>query len=141
MSSIGPVSEWASTLANHRNWVKGWIANEQTAAQFDTDWSTKLQVVAAVAGQLELDATSAWQALGVVFGDALSLATGLPWGEVTDQYGTDPCIVVNAAKDALAFPLTMLSKRAEKGERLDQEMIFRLFQQVVDNTQQLAVGP
>jgi hypothetical protein len=35
----------------------------------------------------------------------------------------------------------MLSKRAEKGERLDQEMIFGLFQQVVDNTQQVAVGP
>ena len=140
-TSIGPVTEWAETLEGRRDWVKGWIADEATAAQFDTDVGVKLSIVIAVAGELELDNTPAWQALGIVFGDALGLATGLPWGEITDEYGTDPCLVVNAANNAVVFPMTMLSKRAEQGQRSDREAILDLFQQVANRVQELAAQP
>jgi hypothetical protein len=132
VKNIGPVHGWAETLEGHRNWVKGWIADEATAAQFDSDAGAKLKTVIAVAQALELDNTPAWQALGVVFGDALSLVTGFPWGEITDEYGTDPCLVANAASETVVFPMTMLSKRAEQGQRPDREMILHLFQQVVN---------
>ncbi|MDR0366476.1 MAG: DUF3806 domain-containing protein [Bifidobacteriaceae bacterium] len=137
-ASIGPVSEWTETLESRRNWVKGWIPDEATAAQFDTDPRVKMNILIAVAEELELDNTPAWQALGIVFGDALSLVTGLPWGEITDEYGTDPCLVANAAKNAVVFPMTMLSKRAEQGQRPDRETILNLFQQAANQAQELA---
>lgn len=127
---IGPVSEWADTLANHRQWVRGLIANPDTATAFDTDVDTKLAVVVAVAQQLDLENTMGWQALGVVFGDAIAVATGLPWGEITDEYGTDPCLVADARSYSVVFPLTMLSKRAEQGERPDPVSIQNLFDDV-----------
>lgn len=55
---IGQVSEWADTLENHRQWVRGLIANPGTAAAFDTDVDTKLAVVGAVAQQLDLENTT-----------------------------------------------------------------------------------
>lgn len=65
-----------------------------------------------------------------MFGDALGMAVGLPWGEITDEYGTNPCLVADARTDSVVFPLTMLSKRAERGERLDPVSIRNLFDDV-----------
>ncbi|MDR2565282.1 MAG: DUF3806 domain-containing protein [Bifidobacteriaceae bacterium] len=138
MTTIGPVEQWAHALDQHREWVRGWISDSETAARFDSDWGTKLQVVSAVAANLDAGDTTAWQALGVVFGDALALATDLPWGEVTDEYGTDPGIVANADMNAVVFPLTMLSKRAERGDPPDRDAILSLFQQVAAKAQELA---
>jgi len=117
--------------------VRGWIANPKQREQFETDWNTKIHVVCAVGSQLDLDDTSGWQALGVVFGDALSMVTGYPWAELTDEYGTAPCLVINAAAEAALFPLTMLSKRAEGGECPDTDVIADLFQHAIDHGRQV----
>jgi hypothetical protein len=127
-SSIGPVAEWAQTLTNHRQWVKSCIADEATAASFDSDTAVKLHTVISVAAALSPDNITGWQALGVVFGDVLSEVVGLPWGEIADEYGTDPCLVISAANDAVVFPMTMLSKRVERGEAIGRETITQLLQ-------------
>lgn len=138
MTAIGPLSAWAETIESHRAWVRGSISDAATAAQYEVDWKTKLDVIALVAARLDPANARAWQALGIAFGDALCLATGFHWGEVTDEYGTDPVIVINAAAHACAFPMTMLSKRAEQGAPPDRETIRFLFDQVVHQARELA---
>ena len=71
------------------------------------------------------------QCLGVAFGDVLASDVPLRWVMVTDEFGTDPTlrfkdtsIQVNA--------LTMISKRVEKGERVDLAALVRI------NREQLA---
>jgi hypothetical protein len=57
------------------------------------------------------------QSLGIVFGDALiATIAGLRWYEVSDAWGTDPAIFYKDTSWQLN-PLTMISKRVERGER------------------------
>ena len=128
-STLAPLSTWADTLQRHREWVRGCIVDPALAERYDVDAQTKVGVVVAVAAQLDLADTAAWQALGVALGDAMSLATGFPWMEITDRYGTDPCLVADVERRATVFPLTMLSKRAENGDRPDEELIRMMFHQ------------
>jgi hypothetical protein len=63
------------------------------------------------------------QCMGIVLGDALVQHCGTEWRAVEDEHGRDPCVQVPGTTIIL-FPLTMISKRVEKGERVD---IFALF--------------
>jgi hypothetical protein len=63
------------------------------------------------------------QCMGIVFGDALVQYSGAEWRAVEDQYGRDPCVQIPGSTDIL-FPLTMISKRIEKGEAPD---VFDMF--------------
>ena len=67
------------------------------------------------------------QCMGIIFGDALVQHCGVEWRVVEDQYGRDPCVQVPGSTVVL-FPLTMVSKRIEKGETVD---VFDLFNQTV----------
>ena len=69
------------------------------------------------------------QSLGVVFGDVVAAETGLHWVMVTDEYGTDPTLV--RGKSSLQVnTLTMISKRVERGEKID---VGDLFTRVADS--------
>ena len=63
------------------------------------------------------------QCMGIVLGDALVLHCGVEWRAVEDQYGRDPCVQIPGSTVVL-FPLTMISKRVEKGEAVD---VFEVF--------------
>jgi len=69
------------------------------------------------------DQTYELQCLGVVLGDAFVLELGMEWVTVTDEYGCDPALRVPTTS-ILLFPLTMISKRIERGETVD---VFDLF--------------
>jgi hypothetical protein len=73
------------------------------------------------------------QCLGIVFGDALVQECGVEWRAVEDQYGRDPCLQILGSTVVL-FPLTMLSKRVEKGEPVD---VFDLFNYTVAKIEEL----
>lgn len=65
------------------------------------------------------DDTWEWQALGIVFGDALAGSMpDLAWCEVTDEYGTDPTLRFKQTTLQINA-MTMLSKRAEDGKEID----------------------
>ncbi len=69
------------------------------------------------------------QSLGVVFGDVLAGEFGLHWVMMTDEYGTDPTL--RYEKSSLNInALTMISKRVERGDKLDVQ---RLYDQVRDS--------
>lgn len=67
------------------------------------------------------------QSLGVVFGDALvKYVSGLSWGEVTDEFGTDPTLRYSTSAKATSLQinaLTLISKRIEKGEKVNVQEI------------------
>jgi hypothetical protein len=63
------------------------------------------------------------QSLGIVFGDVLAKELGLHWAIITDEYGTDPTL--RFENTSINFnALTMISKRVERGEKVDVEDLF-----------------
>lgn len=65
------------------------------------------------------------QCMGIVLGDALVQHCGVEWRAVEHEGGRDPCVQVPGTTIVL-FPLTMISKRVERGEQVD---VFGLFNQ------------
>jgi Domain of unknown function (DUF3806) len=64
------------------------------------------------------------QCLGITLGDALVQELGMEWVMVEDDYGRDPAIRLPGTTVVL-FPLTMISKRVERGETVDIMELFR----------------
>ena len=63
-------------------------------------------------------------ALGLTLGRIfLSQFEGFDWWMVQDQYGRDPGLRYRETR-LIIFPMTMLSKRVERGEPLDVESLF-----------------
>lgn len=56
------------------------------------------------------------QSLGLVLGDVFAHDLGLHWVMVEDQYGRDPALQLGSSS-VLLFPMTMISKRVERGEK------------------------
>jgi hypothetical protein len=68
---------------------------------------------------IPVDKTWEWQAVGIVFGDAVADAIpGLRWQEVTDAYGTDPTLRYESTS-LQVNAMTMISKRIEDGKEVD----------------------
>jgi hypothetical protein len=73
------------------------------------------------------------QCMGIVLGDALVQHCGVEWRTVEDKYGRDPCVQI-AGSSVVLFPLTMISKRVEKGQAVD---VFDLFNHTGAKIQEL----
>lgn len=58
------------------------------------------------------------QCLGIVLGDVFVQDAGFHWIMVEDEHGRDPAIKFQDTS-VLLFPLTMISKRIERGETVD----------------------
>jgi hypothetical protein len=63
------------------------------------------------------------QSMGIVLGDTFVQEMGFHWVIVEDEYGRDPAIKYKETSIIL-YPLTMISKRIEKGESVD---VFEMF--------------
>lgn len=73
------------------------------------------------------------QSLGVVFGDVFVTDMGFHWVMVEDQHGKDPAIRYKETS-ILLFPLTVISKRVEKGEEVD---VFELYNGIAHEVEEL----
>lgn len=58
------------------------------------------------------------QSMGIVLGDVFVQDMGFKWVIVQDSLGRDPALQYRDSK-VLLFPLTMISKRIERGEEVD----------------------
>ena len=67
-------------------------------------------------------------------GDALAQRLGLRWVTVEDEYGRDPALKLDGTS-VVTFPLTAISKRAERGERID---VYALFESACSSIGQAA---
>ena len=66
------------------------------------------------------------QSMGIVLGDVFVQDIGFSWVMVEDEYGRDPALKYQETSIIL-FPLTMISKRVERGEQVD---VFDLYNSV-----------
>jgi len=73
---------------------------------------------------IEPDETWKLQSLGISFGDALVQELKMEWVTVQDEYGRDPAIR-DPGTTILLFPLTTISKRIERAEKVDVRQLFK----------------
>ena len=114
----------AARLAEQRALCEAYLADEQSRANYATA-AGKLGLVRALLahGVFRPDQTYELQSLGVVLGDAFVQELGMRWVAVEDEYGRDPALQLPGTS-VLLYPLTMISKRVERGEAVD---VFELF--------------
>jgi len=73
------------------------------------------------------------QSMGVVFGDVLAHELGLRWVMITDEYGTDPTLLLPGTSEPQCFfnALTMISKRVEQGRDSNVTWLFGVMEDQV----------
>jgi len=118
-------SEDSQRLLNQRGVIERYLGDGESNHQKYQTAAGKLGLLRALldADVFSPSQTYELQCLGIVFGDALVQECGVEWRAVEDQFGRDPCVVIPGTT-LVVFPLTMISKRIEKGGRVD---VFDLF--------------
>jgi hypothetical protein len=121
IEALGP--DEASHVERQRTWVRDHYEPD-ARHQYETV-AGKLRLLDTVVRSNWIEPTETWklQSLGVTLGDALAQQMGLSWVAVEDRHGRDPALRYQNTS-VVVFPLTMISKRIERGETVD---IFALF--------------
>ena len=121
---IEPLSQDdAAHIERQRSWVRDHYS-PATRAQYES-LEGKLTLLETIVKEGWIEPHETWklQSLGITFGDALAQETGLSWVTVEDQYGRDPALH-EPGTSILAFPLTAISKRVERGETVSVRDLF-----------------
>ena len=113
-----PSHEELLRIEAQRSWVRDHF-DPDTRTQYETV-DGKLKLLDAILSQdwIRPDETVKLQCLGIAFGDILVQDLGLRWITVEDEYGRDPALRLDGSS-VLVFPLTTISKRIERGEKVD----------------------
>jgi len=111
-------------LADQRAIIEKFLGDEDSKNKYKTA-AGKLGTIRAVlhASVFKRDQTYELQCLGIVLGDAFVQELGMEWVIVEDEHGRDPAVRMPNTSIIL-YPLTMVSKRVERGEQVD---VFELF--------------
>ena len=109
-----------------RDWVRNHY-NADSLVKYDSfDGKLELLDIIIKSNWIQKDEKYKLQCLGITIGDALVQALNFTWVEVEDEYGTDPALKLGDSS-LILFPLTMISKRIEKDEKVD---VFELFEKI-----------
>jgi hypothetical protein len=121
-------------LRKQRAVVEKYLGDEDSMRKYKTA-AGKLGTIRAVlqAGIFKPTQTYELQCLGVVLGDALVQEMGMEWIIVQDERGRDPAVRL-LRTTIILFPLTMISKRLERGEQVD---VFALFNTIAAHVEDL----
>lgn len=111
-------------LREQRAVVEKFLADDASRQKYQTA-AGKLGTIRAVlqANVFKPNQTYELQCLGIVLGDAFVQELKMEWVMVEHQHGRDPAVRLPGTTIIL-FPLTMISKRIERGEQVD---VFQLF--------------
>lgn len=110
-------------VESQRNWVRGHFSPEAQALYEVLPEKLRLLDTIIKSKWIAPNETYKLQCLGVTLGDAFVQKLGLEWIAVEDEYGRDPAVRLKGTSIIL-FPLTMISKRIEKGENVDVHDLF-----------------
>jgi hypothetical protein len=112
-------SEDRDRLDQQRAVVERYLADDESRRKYETP-AGKLGTLRALlnAKAFGPDQTYELQCMGIVLGDVFVQDMGFRWIMVEDQYGLDPAIKYKETSIIL-YPLTMISKRVERGEQVD----------------------
>jgi Domain of unknown function (DUF3806) len=121
-------------LRDQRAVVERYLRDEDSKRKYRTA-PGKLGTIRAVlkAGALKPEQTYELRCLGTVLGDAFVQELGMEWVIAEDEHGRDPAVRLPGTS-ILAFPLTMISKRMERGDTVD---VFDLFNGVAAQVEKL----
>ena len=121
-------------LAKQRATVEKYLGDETSKKNYNTA-AGKLGLLRALLEQRVFKPTQTYelQCMGVVLGDAFAQELKMEWVMVSDSYGRDPALRVPKTS-IIIYPLTMISKRVEKNEKLD---VFDLFNGVANQVETL----
>jgi len=121
-------------LSAQRARVEKYLADDASRKNYATA-PGKLGLLQALIEQRVFKPTQTYelQCMGVVLGDALVQQLKLEWVMVEDSFGRDPAVRA-PKRSIIVFPLTMISKRIERGEAVD---VFALFNRVADDIERL----
>jgi hypothetical protein len=109
-----------------RDWVRNHYDSDSLAKYDSFDGKLELLDIIIKSNWIEKDEKYKLQCLGITIGDTLVQGLNFTWIEVEDEYGTDPALKLDDTS-LILFPLTMISKRIEKNEKVD---VFELFEKV-----------
>jgi hypothetical protein len=129
-----PSYEEAERIEAQRRWVREHFDEDARHLYEHRDEKLRLLQTILDAGWIDASETVKLQCLGITLGDALVQELGLEWIMVEDEYGRDPAIR-KPGTTVMAFPLTMISKRIERGEAV---VVRDLFDGVVDHVRRMA---
>jgi uncharacterized protein DUF3806 len=131
---IRPLSAMdTSRLESQRSWVRNHY-DPEARHQYDT-LEGKLRLLETILREnwIRPSEASKLQSLGIALGDAFAEEMGLEWVTAEDDLGCDPALR-DRGTSIVIFPLTMISKRIERGEAVD---IRELFAGICDKITQL----
>jgi len=116
-------------LAKQRAVIERYLGDEGSRAKY-TKPAGKLGLLRALLTQKAFKPTQTYelQCMGVVLGDTFVQEMGMEWITVEDEHGSDPAVRLPGTF-VIIYPLTMISKRVERGEQVD---VFDLFNGVAD---------
>jgi hypothetical protein len=129
-----PSAEDAERIEAQRRWVREHFDEDSRHLYEHRDEKLRLLQTILDAGWIGANETVKLQCLGIALGDALVQELDLEWVMVEDEYGRDPAIR-KPGTTVMAFPLTMISKRVERGEVV---VVRDLFEGVVDHVRRMA---
>jgi hypothetical protein len=122
-------------MAKQRAVIEKYLGNDADNQEKYRSTAGKLGLLRALLQQSIFKPTQTYQlqCMGIILGDALVQHCGVEWQAVEDEHGRDPCVQVPGTTIVL-FPLTMISKRVEKGDQVD---VFNLFNQSAAKIEEL----
>ncbi len=121
-------------LRDQRAVVEHYLRNEDSKKKYKTV-AGKVGIIRAIlqADVFKRNQTYELQCLGIILGDALVQEMGMEWIMVEDEYGRDPAIRMPKTT-IIVFPMTMILKRVERGDKVD---VFELFNGVAAQVEEL----
>jgi len=129
-----PSPEDAERIEAQRRWVRDHFDEDARHLYEHRDEKLRLLQTILDAGWIDASEAVKLQCLGITLGDALVQELGLEWIMVEDEYGRDPAIR-KPGTTVMAFPLTMISKRIERGEAV---VVRDLYDGVADHVRRMA---
>jgi len=131
-----PDSDDLTRIESQRDWVRDHFTPETRANYLLLNEKLRLLQSILDAGWIEPHETFKFQCLGITLGDAFAQKFGMEWIMVDDDSGRDPAVRIPGTTIVL-FPLTMISKRVERGETVN---VLELFNGVVKLVTDAEVG-
>lgn len=132
-----PNAEDVARIEAQRDWVRGHYSPE-SQHKYQT-LEGKLALLRAIldAGWIEGSETVKLQCLGITLGDAVAQELHMEWVTVEDESGRDPALRMPGTT-VIVFPLTMISKRIERGETVNVD---ELFSGICDHVRRMKQNP
>jgi hypothetical protein len=134
--TIGPLSgDDAARMGGQRAVIERYLDQDPENLQRYQAAAGKLGLLRGLfeAGAFKPSQTHELQCMGVILGDAFVQDLGMEWVMVQDENGADPAVHLPGTTIIL-YPLTMISKRVERGEAID---VFDLFNGIAGQVEEL----